>query len=132
MLERPFALQGPVVKGRGVGSKQTVPTLNLAPETEVLPATGVYATRATDLQDGRCWPAVTNAGYRPTFDDTLGLTVETFLLKPLVGETPQRIRVEFCARLREERRFESPEALKAQILKDVGRAAQYFRRTRLC
>jgi riboflavin kinase/FMN adenylyltransferase len=132
MLERPFALAGPVVKGRGVGSKQTVPTLNLAPETEVLPATGVYATRATDLDDGRRWPAVTNAGYRPTFEDAQGLTIETFLLKPLEGASPRRIRVEFCARLREERQFDSPEALKAQILKDAERAAKYFRRTRLC
>ena len=45
MLGAPFALEGAVVRGQGIGSKQTVPTLNLAPENEVLPKTGVYVTR---------------------------------------------------------------------------------------
>ncbi len=127
LLARPFALHGPVVAGRGVGSKQTVPTLNLAPVTEVVPAPGVYATRTTDLGGGRAWPSVTNVGYRPTFGDAPGLSIETFLIEPLEGATPQQIQVEFLFRLREERKFESPDALRAQIVKDVARTKQYFR-----
>ena len=56
------------------------------------------------------------------------LSIETFLLDPFDGSSPQRIRVEFLRRVREERKFETPEALKAQILRDVGRAQTFFRR----
>ena len=126
LLERPFALEGDVVRGHGVGARQTVPTLNLSTKAEVLPATGVYITKTREL-DGRRWPSVTNVGYRPTFGGS-ELSIETFLLAPLEGSAPQRIRVEFLRRLRDEKKFESPEQLKAQILRDVGRAQAYFRR----
>jgi riboflavin kinase / FMN adenylyltransferase len=128
MLGRPYALEGDVVKGHGIGSKQTVPTLNLANEGETLPAYGVYVTRTEDLRDGRRWNSITNIGMRPTFAGD-AVTVETYLLGALEGMTPERIRVHLLKRVREERKFESPEALKAQILKDVERARTYFRRT---
>ncbi|MGH9720572.1 MAG: bifunctional riboflavin kinase/FAD synthetase [Bryobacteraceae bacterium] len=132
LLTRPFFLAGPVVRGRGVGSKETVPTLNLAPETELLPASGVYITRTSEASKGRDWRSVTNVGVRPTFGGT-GLSIETFLLDGLAGDRPERIRVEFLKRLREERKFESAAELKAQILRDVSRAQAYFRRReRLC
>jgi riboflavin kinase/FMN adenylyltransferase len=70
-------------------------------------------------------------GYRPTFADASGareLTIETFLLEPLESAAPEHIRVEYLRRVREERKFETPEALKAQILRDVGHAKTYFRR----
>jgi riboflavin kinase/FMN adenylyltransferase len=129
LLERPYALAGPVVAGHGVGSKQTVPTLNLAPVAEVLPARGVYITRTAELEGARAWPSVTNVGVRPTFDGHT-LAIETFLLAPLEGASPHAIRVEFLKRLREERRFPDAAALKAQILKDAARARTYFRRRR--
>ncbi len=127
MLGAPFALEGAVVKGQGIGSKQTVPTLNLAPENEVLPKTGVYATRTLDLHSGTRWNSITNVGYRPTFGGE-SLTVETFLLDPLEGPHPERIEVSFLARVRDERRFPTPEALKAQILRDVAVARRLQRR----
>jgi riboflavin kinase/FMN adenylyltransferase len=127
MLGRCHAVAGPVVRGHGIGSKQTVPTLNLAPAAEVLPANGVYITRTTDTEGGRSWPSVTNVGYRPTFGGD-ALAIETFLLEPLEGAGPRAIRVEFLKRLREEVKFDSPAELKAQILRDVGRANAYFRR----
>ena len=128
LLERPYALDGEVVAGRGVGSKQTVPTLNLAPHTEVLPATGVYVTRTRALEDGRLWPSITNVGYRPTFGDDPQISIETFLLAPLEGPAPRRMRVEFLWRVREERKFADAPALKQQILRDAGRARTFFRR----
>ncbi len=67
MLGAPFALEGAVVRGHGIGSKQTVPTLNLKPRNEVLPGHGVYVTRTRDLDSGRVWPSITNVGVRPTF-----------------------------------------------------------------
>ena len=127
-LLHPYALEGEVVSGRGVGSKQTVPTLNLATAAEVLPANGVYVTRTIDLGDERHWNSITNVGYRPTFGDSPELSIETFLLDDFTGAAPARIRVEFLRRVREERKFATPEALRSQILKDAGAARRYFRR----
>jgi riboflavin kinase/FMN adenylyltransferase len=130
LLQHAYALEGEVVSGRGVGSKQTVPTLNLATLAEVIPANGVYITRTRDQADGREWSSVTNIGYRPTFGASDELSIETFLLDPLEGETPERIRVEFLRRIREERKFDSPEALRGQIFKDVRTAQAWFRRVK--
>ena len=129
LLGRPFALEGIVVKGHGVGAKQTVPTLNLQPDTEVWPADGVYVSRTHDLDSARVWQSISNIGTRPTFngDET---SIETYLLEPLTGAAPQSIRVEFLWRVRDEKKFPSPAELKAQILKDVTVAQKYFARTR--
>jgi riboflavin kinase/FMN adenylyltransferase len=133
MLGTPFALEGPVVKGQGIGSKKTVPTLNLAPENEVLPKTGVYVTRTRGLASGRAWNSITNVGYRPTFAGE-GLTIETFLLEPPDmpqppgAEHPNRIEVGFLFFLRDERKFEDADALKSQILRDVAIANRLHRR----
>lgn len=127
LLERPHALAGEVVSGHGIGSKQTVPTLNLSTPAEVIPANGVYITRTRDLETEDRWNSITNVGTRPTFDgDTL--SVETFLLSSFEGLTPARISVEFWKRVREERKFDSAEALKQQILRDVARAQTFFQR----
>jgi len=130
LLGRPYATAGVVVPGHGVGSKQTVPTLNLHTHAQVLPATGVYITRTFDAESARSWNSITNVGYRPTFaaSDARELTIETFLLEPLEPPTPVHIRVEYLRRMRDERKFESPGALKAQILHDVDRAQAFFRR----
>jgi len=128
LLERPYAISGEIVRGHGIGSKQTVPTLNLRTEAQVIPARGVYVTRTSEFDSTRQWTSITNIGYRPTFGNDEDLTIETFLLDPLEGATPERIRLEFLRRVRDEQKFESPEALKAQILRDVGRAKAYFRR----
>lgn len=127
MLGRPYALEGAVVHGEGVGSKQTVPTLNLDTPAEILPKTGVYITRTRDRKSSREWPSITNIGYRPTFDGHK-LTIETYLLAPLTGGTPGEIAVEFLRWVRDERKFADAAALKTQILRDVARAQAYFRR----
>ncbi len=127
MLGRPYTLAGVVAKGQGIGSKQTVPTLNLETKAEILPKIGVYVTRTHDAAAARQWSSITNIGYRPTFNGH-GLTIETYLLSPLDGVTPEEISVEFLRWVRAERKFESPEALKSQIFRDVGRAQAYFRR----
>jgi riboflavin kinase/FMN adenylyltransferase len=144
LLGRPYALAGEVVAGQGIGSRQTVPTLNLQTSAEVLPRDGVYITRTYDLEADRAWNSITNIGMRPTFDGT-ARTIETFLLEmpilPAIDHPAlpnrdregavidvRRIRVELLRRIREERKFETPEALKSQILRDVERARTYFRR----
>jgi riboflavin kinase/FMN adenylyltransferase len=130
LLQHAYGLEGEVVSGRGVGARQTVPTLNLATRAEVIPASGVYITRTRDRADGREWNSITNIGYRPTFGASGELSIETFLLDGLSGETPGRIRVNFLWRIREERKFDSPEGLRGQILKDVRTAQAYFRRAK--
>jgi riboflavin kinase/FMN adenylyltransferase len=126
LLCRPFALEGPIVHGHGVGSRQTVPTLNLQPEAEIWPAGGVYVTSTHEPSTGRRWESVTNIGSRPTFNGN-EQTVETFLLSPLEGETPQRVELAFHWRLRDEKRFDSPASLRLQILRDATRAKRFFR-----
>jgi riboflavin kinase / FMN adenylyltransferase len=127
VLGREYALEGEVVGGFGIGSKETVPTLNLSTAAEIVPAAGVYATRTRDLDDGREWNSITNVGYRPTFGGE-ALTIETYLLSPFDGRTPARIGVAFLRRMREERKFASAAELKERILKDVRAAQAYFRR----
>lgn len=127
MLKRWFFLRGEVVPGHGVGSKQTVPTLNLKPVSGLVTPRGVYVTETSDLDSNRVWPSVTNVGLRPTFGGD-ELTIETYLLSPLAGETPRSIEVRFQHFLRGEKRFESPAELKAQILRDVHRSQVFQRR----
>ena len=126
-LARPYSLEGEVVSGHGIGAKQTVPTLNLKTSAQVLPLAGVYVTRTMDLDTARRWKSITNIGTRPTFDGH-ALTIETFLLDPLDPPAPTRIRVEFLKRVRDERKFQNAEALKAQILRDVARTQRFFER----
>jgi riboflavin kinase / FMN adenylyltransferase len=132
LLERPYSLAGRIVPGQGRGARQTVPTLNmetssLEDSTSALPAEGVYITRTEDLDTAARWESITNIGYRPTFEGR-HLTIETFLLGPVEGAGPNRIRLEFLRRVRPERKFDSAEALKAQIMRDVESARSYFRR----
>lgn len=127
LLGRPYGLQGSVVPGRGIGRRETVPTLNLASPAEVLPALGVYVSRTVDLDSGQIWESVTNVGVRPTFGAEDHVTVESFLLES-PEERPRRIRIDFLKRLRAERRFADAAALRAQILKDVARTQVFHRR----
>ncbi len=130
LLMRPYALRGSVVAGHGVGSRHTVPTLNLATAAEVIPVNGVYVTRVGDLDSARIWPAVTNIGIRPTFgqqDDQV--SIESFILAGYSDPAPLRIAVEFLEYLREERKYSGPAELRQQILKDVARAQAFHRRT---
>lgn len=127
LMGAPFALEGQVVHGHGIGKRQTVPTLNLAAENELMPRYGVYVTCARDPESGVKWRSITNVGFRPTFDGT-ELTVETYLLDPPPAEAPARIEVAFLAWVRGERKFENAEALKSQILRDIGAATRFHRR----
>lgn len=121
LLGRPFTLSGPLVKGTGTGSKQLVPTLNLDPAQECLPENGVYVTE-TALET-EVFPSVTNIGTRPTLDGAK-LSVETHLLDFNREVTAGLLEVRFLARLREEKKFPSLDALREQILADIARARE--------
>jgi riboflavin kinase / FMN adenylyltransferase len=125
MLGRWFEIEGTLVAGAGRGRAMQAPTLNLAPENELIPPKGVYITRIS-LDDGPTMDAVTNIGVRPTFNET-DLTIETFVLNRSVPEGAARARLDFLRRLRDERKFESAEQLRQQIGLDVQRAQRFFR-----
>jgi riboflavin kinase/FMN adenylyltransferase len=126
MLGRPFAVRSTPARGRGIGTRLLVPTVNLAAYDALLPAFGVYVTRLT--VGGRCFQAVTNVGNRPTFGEA-SFAVESHILdfEPVELDDQTPLELEFLLRLRGESEWPSPEALKAQIFKDVERAKRYFR-----
>lgn len=128
MLGRPFTVLSTPARGRGIGTRLLVPTVNLAPYDGLLPAFGVYVTRLKI--NGRAFQAVTNVGNRPTFGEP-SFAVESHILdfEPVDLNEQSPLELEFLMRLRGEIQWPSPEALKAQILKDVARAKRYFRWT---
>ena len=129
LLGRPFSVHSTPHSGRGYGSKYAVPTINLAPYSELLPAHGVYITtlRIGTGEDSRLFRGVTNIGNRPTFGAD-SFAVETHLLdfEPIDLTTETPLEMTFLHRLRAEQKFDSPELLRAQIMKDVGKAQRYF------
>jgi len=127
LLARPFSILSTPAPGRGYGSKQTVPTINLAEYAELIPKNGVYITR-TRVAD-ECFDSVTNIGNRPTFGKD-SFAIESHLLKfhPVELNQDTEIEIYFLDRIRDERKFPSVEDLRAQIGKDIARAQRYLRR----
>lgn len=120
VLGRPFTLEGPVVRGQERGRLLGFPTANIAVGADrALPAFGVYVTRA--WVDGKAYPAVTNIGRRPTFDNGAP-TVETHILDFEGDLYGREICIELLSRIRGEQRFSGPEELRAQIQRDVEAA----------
>ena len=125
LLARPFCILGVPGRGRGYGSKYTVPTINLARYDELVPKDGVYITW-TRVGKER-FDSVTNVGNRPTFGNEL-FAIETHLLNFHPIELTPETEVEICFldRLRDEIKFPSVDALREQISRDVKKARRYF------
>ena len=120
MLEHPYQLSGKVMPGEHIGHLLGFPTANIEPDDpfKVIPASGAYAVWAQIINSGgEVMPAMMNIGTRPTFDGrnrTLEVNIFDFD-GDLYGQT---VIITFVARLREERKFESPEALARQLEED--------------
>ena len=123
LLGRPFELAGEIKTGTGKGRKLIVPTLNLATEQECLPKNGVYATETVIA--GKKYRSATNIGVRPTFDGQR-LTIESHLFDFSENLTSGAMKVRFWKRLRDEKKFSGPEALREQVLHDISEAQAYF------
>ena len=123
-LGRWFEIEGDIVSGAGRGRKLAAPTLNLSPVNELLPKDGVYVSRIA-LDGGRFLNAITNIGMRPTFDES-ERTIETFVLRSPELVVVETARLRFLHRIRDEKRFESPQDLAAQIQRDVRTASRFF------
>jgi riboflavin kinase/FMN adenylyltransferase len=125
LLARPFGILGRPGRGRGLGSKYTVPTINLARYEELVPKDGVYITW-TRVGAER-FDSATNVGNRPTFG-TESFAIETHLLNfHLIELTPEsEVEICFLERIRDEIKFPSVETLREQITRDVKKARRYF------
>ena len=126
LLSRPFCILGTPGRGRGYGSKYTVPTINLARYEELVPKDGVYVTCTRVGKE--TFESVTNVGNRPTFGADL-FAIETHLLNFHLMELTPETEVEICFldRLRNEIKFPSVDTLREQIARDVKKARRYFR-----
>ena len=124
LLGRPFALSGEVVAGSGRGHGLGSPTANLRPDNDCRPACGVYAgfVRHGDSYE----PAVINIGNRPTFESDGALCFEAHLLDFEGDLYSERLEFDFIARVRDERRFETPAELVVQIQADVAAARTHL------
>jgi len=129
LLGRWFEIEGRIVPGAGRGRKVTVPTLNLEPENELIPPQGVYITR-TEIDGAPYVESITNIGTRPTFGGG-AQTIESFILRGAVPAEAATSRLQFLRRIRDERQFDSPELLRAQIGRDVEAANRFFRRLQI-
>lgn len=116
-----FYIEGQVIEGERRGTKIGFPTLNLDTDWDILPKVGVYATRV--YIDGEKKGSITNVGYRPTFGSD-ELLVETHVFDFDRDIYKKRVRVEFVDRVRDERKFDSADALVDQIKKDVVRVKE--------
>jgi riboflavin kinase/FMN adenylyltransferase len=126
LLGRPFSILSNAGRGRGYGSKYTVPTINLSRYDEMVPLDGVYITRTRVGQE--CFDSVTNVGTRPTFGAD-SFAIETHLLNfhPIEVTAETEVELFFLQRVRDEIKFPTVEALREQIAKDVHKARRYLR-----
>jgi len=129
LLGHQYFVDGTVMRGDQRGRTLGFPTANLCSENELIPPHGVYATTAR--VGALVYPSVTNVGTRPTVDQSGRTVVETHIFnldRDLYG---QPVRIGFVQRLRDERAFESLDALRAQIDADCQRARVLFTRLSL-
>jgi riboflavin kinase / FMN adenylyltransferase len=126
LLGRSFSVRSTPASGRGYGTRYTVPTINLAPYADLMPAHGVYIT-TLKIGTEQTFRGVTNIGNRPTFGaDSFAVETHLFNFEPIALDETTPLELTFLRRLRPEQRFDSPEALRAQIGRDVHHALRYF------
>ena len=125
LLGRPISIVSTAERGRGYGSRYTVPTINLARYEELAPADGVYITQTR--VGSECFDSVTNVGNRPTFGaDSFAIESHLLDFHPLELSAETRIEISFLQRLRAEIKFPSVDALRQQIAGDIRKARHYF------
>ena len=126
LLGHPYYLAGTIVEGRHRGREIGFPTANLQTANELIPPHGVYATTLTI--DGIVHAGLTNIGLNPTFGDSTTATIETHVLRYDGDLYGREVQLGFVQRLRDERRFDDVDGLKAQIEADRRRAERLFTR----
>ena len=128
LLGRPYNVSGTVIEGKRRGAALGFPTANIKPHKELLPAKGVYA--AIVNLEGERYNGVLNIGLNPTFGD-VQLSMEVHLMDFSGDIYGKYVDVLFIERIREERKFPSPEMLSLQIKKDAEEARDRLKAFRL-
>lgn len=125
MLGRPYFIKAKVVHGKGLGRKFGIPTINqIFPSGSVIPENGVYACRCE--AGGEEHIGVSNVGRRPTAEKDGEVNCETYILdfdRDIYGE---EVKLSFYRRIRDERKFDSLDALFAEVRKNAEFARNYF------
>ena len=127
LLGYDYFVEGTVLHGRNMGKAVLgIPTINLLPEEEkLLPPFGVYVS-VTEW-NGKTYPGITNIGCKPTVEGNNPVGVETHIFDFAENLYGKEVKVSFISRVREEKKFDSLDALKKQMTHDIEYGKQYFR-----
>jgi len=140
LLGRPYRMSGRIGYGRQLGRTIGVPTANVILQRNKLPMTGVYAVKATEItvaachessvqdQDGKTveWQGVANIGVKPTVAGTPEPSLEVHIFDFSDDLYGKRLTIEFCQKIREEKKFNGLDELKAAIANDMQVAREFF------
>ncbi len=132
-LGREYFIDGRVVHGHSRGKDLGFPTANLDPVNEIIPPGGIYATWVEiepGITDRTFYYGAANIGYNPTFGDN-PLSVEVYLLDFDADLYDRSVRLNFTKRLRDELKFDSVDALVAQMQRDVAEVRTVFQREKV-
>jgi len=125
LLGRNYSFSGMPFKDRGVGTKMGFPTVNLNVDKAKLLPKGIYASLISDSK--RIYPSVTSIGTRPTFSGTGAVIPETHILGFHGKWSKSKTKVILLEKIRDEKKFETIDALKKQIRSDVIKAEKIFK-----
>lgn len=122
LLSRPVSVLGTVIKGSSLATRLGFPTANIDPHHEVLPPSGVYAISA--IFKNKKFKGVCYIGSKPTFISPGQRHIEAYIFsfnKNIYGEY---LEIQFIKKMRDERKFSSPETLAKQVKKDINLAKE--------
>ncbi len=122
LIGRPYEIEGKVIKGKSRGKHLGFPTANIYPLNEIVPK-GVFISQVGIRS--KIWPAVTHVGSKPTFNDD-DIHIESYIMNFKDNLYGERIRILFLRKIRDEKKFETPEDLSLQIKKDIESAKKHF------
>lgn len=123
-LGRPYSMVGRVVHGAKLGRQWGIPTANIFLHRHVSPISGIFAVKMHGLD--RVYKGVANIGTRPTVDGAGRVLLEVHLFDFDADIYGRLVEVEFCAKRRDEERYDSVDVLIAEIKKDMAWAHQFF------
>lgn len=122
LLDKPYILEGLIIKGQGLGKKQFVPTFNLDVKDFLIPAQGIYATKT--IIDTKEYNSVTFIGHRVTTDGKFA--IETHIIDQEIQATNHTLKIKFFTKLRDNKQYSAYEELKKQILLDIENTKKYL------
>ena len=124
LLGRPYEIEGTVVRGKSRGKRLGYPTANIHPLNDIAPP-GVFISNVGI--GSHIYPSITHVGSKPTFNEK-DIMIESYIIDYNDSLYKKKLRVSFLEKIREEKKFETPEALSLQIKKDLEQTLIYFQK----